>query len=246
MCMVIYKPKDEHVTKKTLKRCWNNNNDGAGFMYAGDNKLHIVKGLMCFNAFYKTYRAQENKLNTDYIIHFRIGTAGKNNQANCHPFKINENVGFAHNGILNCVNIPTKSSKSDTAVFCEEFLQKLTKDFLFNSTILEVLEVIAFSENSKFVFMDNFGFVCISNEVAGVWDSGIWYSNDGYKTSDFSMGFTSTADVTKIEEQDWAECADCGAYFPAKEMCLILRDYYLCEDCYKTERAYGVEYGRKV
>jgi hypothetical protein len=39
MCIAILKPEGEILTKDTLKTCFNNNQDGSGFMFAKDGEL---------------------------------------------------------------------------------------------------------------------------------------------------------------------------------------------------------------
>jgi len=224
MCVIVYKPKKADVTKKTLKQCWNDNPDSGGFMFAYNGKLNIVKGFVSFKKFYKRYRECVNKYrNSNFVIHFRIATHGLVDRANCHPFAVNKNVGFAHNGILNCVNVSLKSNKSDTKLFCENVLKKLPADFLNKQEYQILLEGLAQNECSKFVFLTNEGVCHIFNEVAGTWKNGCWFSSGGYKT-------TNVKTICRIENEDWYECLYCGNYAPVSE--LIEDDGgYVCSTC---------------
>ena len=98
MCIAIYKPKDVTISKAALQRCFVANPDGAGFMFAEDNQLHTYKGYFSFKNFYKAYQKHETK---QALVHFRIKTHGKTNKQNCHPFLVNDRLGFIHNGIIN-------------------------------------------------------------------------------------------------------------------------------------------------
>ena len=57
MCIIIAKQPNGIVTEDTLHHCWNANDDGAGFMYAKHNQLHIEKGFMKWDSFIERYRS---------------------------------------------------------------------------------------------------------------------------------------------------------------------------------------------
>ena len=53
MCIIAYKPKGQALpSKETLQMCWNNNEDGAGYMFANDGRVWISKGFATFDKFY--------------------------------------------------------------------------------------------------------------------------------------------------------------------------------------------------
>ena len=44
MCIIIEKPKYAKTpSRKVLKNCWDNNPDGAGYMYNAGGKVYIYK-----------------------------------------------------------------------------------------------------------------------------------------------------------------------------------------------------------
>ena len=223
MCIIVYKPKSKNISKKILKNCWESNPDSAGFMFASGGILQIHKGFMEFKDFNKDFRECERQFNENYVLHFRIATDGGISKDNSHPFYINDSIGFAHNGILSCMNTPKASTKSDTALFCELVLQKLPANFLELKEYHILLESTADSENSKFTFLTNEGLCYIFAEEEGVWDKGIWYSNDGFKDDygcvwkpykgwKYSRGAVNLAD-------GYVECVWCGDYIPENESC---------------------------
>ena len=53
MCIAIMKSANKKINKATLRRCYDANPDGAGFMYAEDKQLHVKKGYFTFKEFYK-------------------------------------------------------------------------------------------------------------------------------------------------------------------------------------------------
>lgn len=177
MCIAIYKPEGKVLSQDTLKECYDNNPDGAGFMYAENKKLHIEKGFFSFDSFYKAYRVHEHK---QAVLHFRIKTHGKIDTTNCHPFAVNNAVGFVHNGIINGFG---DANHSDTIGFNNAILQPLVHKWgnlaLFQDPIIDLIEGrIGYS---KLVFLDRHGNHKIMNEGKGDWDDGVWYSNNSYK-----------------------------------------------------------------
>jgi hypothetical protein len=177
MCIAIYKPEGKVLSQETLKECYDNNPDGAGFMYAQNKKLHIEKGFFSYDSFYQAYKQHETK---QAVIHFRIKTHGKIDTTNCHPFAVNNSIGFVHNGIINGFG---DANHSDTIGFNNNILQPLVHKWgnlaLFQDPIIDLIEGrIGYS---KLVFLDRHGNHKIMNEGKGQWDDGVWYSNNSYK-----------------------------------------------------------------
>lgn len=230
MCVIIYKPKKAVITKKVLRQCWDKNPDSAGFMFAVDGDLTIQKGYTVFKVFYKDYRKQENLHNENFVLHFRIATYGEINEANCHPFVVNKNIGFVHNGILNCVN--ATKSKSDTSVFCTQVLRKLPVDFLNRTEYRILLESVCIAEKSKFAFLNSKGTVHIFNENAGTWSKGCWFSNIHFRAeyeSDKNCQYEPISKYAHNLVEDYIECVWCGDYFPANEAVDV--DEPCCKTC---------------
>src|SRR5919197_328019 len=118
------------------------------------------------------------------LFHSRFGTHGKRTIDNCHPFPIggdNRTV-MAHNGILPAVVQPAKGDpRCDTRIAAEDFLP-LLGPLRARRTRLRLQQWM--TPRNKIViltvdqrFKDR---AYILNEEAGIWDGGIWYSNDGY------------------------------------------------------------------
>tara|TARA_R110000824_G_scaffold8548_1_gene38738 strand:- start:50 stop:787 length:738 start_codon:yes stop_codon:yes gene_type:complete len=178
MCIAILKPKGEVIKKATLKTCFENNDDGAGYMFVKNGALQFVKGFFTFKNFWNSYVKNVVKNgNPISAIHFRITTHGKTNAENCHPFKIDNSLGFIHNGVINFVK-PDKK-KSDTSMFNEHILKRLPSDFIRNGAICHLIEESIGS--SKLVFLNDRGEYLISNEELGKWQDNVWYSNDSYQ-----------------------------------------------------------------
>jgi len=232
------KPKSKNLSNKILKKCWNENDDGAGFMYAVDGKLFIQKGFMTWKGFRKGFRKQEQKNNVNYLIHFRIGTSGNMDENNTHPFLVNPNIGFMHNGILTEYSIAT-SNFSDTWMFNQNVLKQYPKNFLQKPFYKAKLEYTAIAEDSKFAFMDNEGQYHIFNEKAGTWDNGCWFSNQWFK-EDWHNRYVYNKNTT------WKECVCCGDWgeyptcdeYPICDLCSLTKEennggvlYQYCDVC---------------
>jgi len=61
MCIAIYSTIGNPVPDdKTLKNCFYNNNDGAGFAFNFNNRVEIRKGFMTFEEFITAFREYDN------------------------------------------------------------------------------------------------------------------------------------------------------------------------------------------
>ena len=179
MCIVIVKTEKTDIPKEQLKESFDNNRDGSGYLFAMNGNLTIKKVFFVFNDFYDNYSRDMERFNNPVsIIHFRITTHGITNKTNCHPFLINDGIGFAHNGMIDFVDDHKK--KSDTLMFKNEILSILPDGFIFNNSIMKLIEESI--GTSKLAFLDNNGNYRIANEGLGHWnkDNTIWYSNKSY------------------------------------------------------------------
>ena len=188
MCLLISQPKNKSVSEEHLKTAYENNNDGAGFCYA-DNGRIIINKFRSFKKFYNQYETATKKhgATSDFIIHFRMSTHGTNKGVeNVHPFKVNNELAFAHNGIISGVG--DSKRLSDTQLFNKKVLKNLPNDFIKNS-IIQVL-IGDWIGNSKLVFLDNAGESFIVNKSMGHRDElGVWFSNESYECDLYAMNY---------------------------------------------------------
>ncbi len=190
MCIIATKPQETNIPKEVLRVCFDNNSDGCGFMFSNNGMLHLRKGFFNFDKFWNAYsEAMINYNNPTTIIHFRITTHGATDYSNCHPFLINKEIGFAHNGVISFVD--DDKQKSDTSMFNDTILKNLPKNWINNSSIFRLIEESIGS--SKLAFLTNDGDYLIANEELGHWKDGIWYSNDSFKackwTNSYNYGY---------------------------------------------------------
>lgn len=203
-------------------------------MWVEDGKIGIFKN-MSMDVSYEKYCEINSKYGDDPIIlHFRIGTEGPNDLGNCHPFTVNENVAFCHNGILSEYStgygaeqyppytfvIGGEKRDSDTILFNKDILKLLPDNFLDNESTMTLIEDYIGSGN-KLVFLDTSKdkpSVSIVNKSAGTVDAetGIWYSNGTYKR--FKQKYTPAK---------YTKCESCNrTLFTQKDI-----DMGLCDKC---------------
>lgn len=180
MCIIAVKPEKVVFTRKQLKVMWDANPDGAGFMYAENGKVQVVKGLMTLSALWDAIEAvgPMRKL----VLHFRIKTHGKISPELTHPFWITEgSLAMVHNGVIRNVVNETSEEESDTAVFARKLANAYVNPLqaIRNEFHREMIE--AYIGFSKVVFMDGSGAHYILNESLGTWHKNVWYSNDRFK-----------------------------------------------------------------
>ena len=197
MCVIAVKPSGVALpTTDKLQRMWNTNRDGAGFMYAIDNNVHIEKGFMTFEEFNNAIEAlkarlvAENNLTANevpVVMHFRIATHGGTNRENTHPFPLTSDdavlksldtithCGIAHNGII--TSVKANPELSDTAMYIKNVLYPLSK--LSRNFVDKYKELISASIGySKLAFMKQNGSVLLVGDFKESTDKdGLYYSN---------------------------------------------------------------------
>ena len=199
MCILINHPANTNFSDELLADFYDYNSDGFGAMYAEAGKLVIIKTLGKpdeIEALYKKELAHR-----DCIIHYRMKTHGDIDLDNCHPYRINDDIWMAHNGILAMGN-PIDTRKSDTWHFIEYIIRPALAadpDLIFDLDYQEYLENMIGGTN-KFAFMHKSGKSVILNKHAGVTHQGAWLSNT-YAWSAHKHGhgykYGTTATATK-------------------------------------------------
>ena len=250
MCIAIYKPAEKSITKDTLKTCFVNNPDGAGFSYVNTDYMGIsrmkIKKYMKFDDFWRAYsKAIDIAPNSPFLIHFRIGTHGEKTTYNCHPFFVNKKLTFIHNGIISGVG--TDKRKSDTQLFNDKILKKLPKGWQHNDAILSLIE--SFIGYSKLIILDISGEVLIANEEKGVWVDDCWYSNETFKPRAAAVAtYRAPAPRTRkdwweYDEQTVEDCDMCTSQRSLKWLD-IFRDpespsefIFMCQQCKRNNKA---------
>lgn len=203
MCIIIAKDKSGRLpSKKELENSFNYNSDGAGLMYVDNGKVHIHKGFMTFNSFYKHYKKLLIKYNNfkdkSLVLHFRIGTSSGNTPKNTHPYPVSSNekdlhklfmttdLAIAHNGIISDYTPENKnaSKTNDTQEFIMKYISPIYKHyklFYLNKYLLNGMESIT---NSKLVFLDKNDNLYYVGDFIN--DNNLKFSNDSYERNIYS------------------------------------------------------------
>lgn len=193
MCVMIIQENQKFPGWDMLHDAFVANPDGAGFMYQDNVKVHIVKGLMTFDAFKEALSSVTDYETRNLVYHFRIGTHGSKDATNTHPFPVTNVIdnyklttidtyaGFAHNGIIPHEFYSGKFQKkhniTDSAATLHRIVTKNTKDNAVDlGTIVGELDVIA---NKKGGYGDRF-VIMSPNQI---YTSGTWKEYKGFKVS---------------------------------------------------------------
>ena len=194
MCVICVKPTDTlFPSKETLQNCFFNNDDGAGFMYTFQDKVHIQKGLMTFESFWNCLEQARQKTgdNVPYVMHFRISTQGHYKECT-HPFPLSSkmtnlkklkgtcSIGVAHNGILRLTSDGAKDY-SDTMKFITDYLYCIVdgdKQWYKNNNKLKLVERL--TEKNRLAILDANGHIITIGKGWIKDKDGCMYSNNSY------------------------------------------------------------------
>jgi hypothetical protein len=176
-------------TRKALERSCCANPDGFGFaILYEDGELFLRKGMESAPII-SSYLARMNgkRTVTASLFHARIGTSGKKDTDNCHPFFWGNDgqTVLAHNGILR--DIKDTETESDTRVFAGRVLPQIGDVTQLDSPFMFFLLEKFLGQGNKVAVLtasaDALSPLYILNEDRGDWDGDtrVWYSNDTWK-----------------------------------------------------------------
>lgn len=208
----------KRVEKEYLQEYASTNRDGCGILYVDGDTLKQYKS-MNFDEFYIKYENICTKFgHKNILIHFRMGTSGKKDITNCHPFMCSNNVGFIHNGVIYKDEIGTDTDKSDTNLFNDIILKSISNDIILNKTT-QALITDYIGNGNKLVFLNNTGTYVIINEDAGMWHDGVWYSNKWARRdlSAHDRRYNSSADAYYNKSKG---CVVENSHYKSKHFCL--------------------------
>lgn len=164
---------------ESITNAWEDNPDGGGIAYAKDGAIVTEKGWFDLDEFKAEVKSLLlSNLQSDLLIHLRYASAGKVTADNCHPFMINDDKAFIHNGTIRQMKATTNSEDSDTLLF-GDLMSGLPSDFLENDAYLRMIS--DFIGTSKIAIINEDGESVIINDSYGEVVNGVWYSNDYYK-----------------------------------------------------------------
>lgn len=186
MCLIIFRQKDQNLTKEFFLDVASRNSDGWGIMWVsgkGDKRRVKTASGMEFNKFWAAYTSLQAN-NVQCLIHFRYTTHGETSLSMCHPFEVAEGVYMMHNGMVDVKGIDyDEKTKSDTWAFAElvvrpmlanrtEPLTELIRSDWFKFTILKLI-----GTGNRMVFLDKDGPVAIDTKNWSKTTEGVVVSN---------------------------------------------------------------------
>lgn len=175
MCQIIYKPVGKAFNFSYLDKAQKYNKDGYGVMWYEDGTAKKYTTLD-YTTFKLVMRALEKK---SCVVHLRNTTVGTTSLDNCHPFTIPTGY-MMHNGTIFSLK-EYQSKQSDTAKLARILMNT---SYTKISDVAPLLQCIIGDTINRLVFLEDSGEVTIINEDLGIWDEGVWYSNDYHLKSD--------------------------------------------------------------
>jgi hypothetical protein len=206
LCLITTAPKgtikDKDKIVGFVTKGMKSNTDGSGYAIKQGGVLYLKKGFRSVEALIDDLWLRNPAIDDEIIIHHRIGTSGKRDNINMHPFIVSSDMEIvkttegttklpimAHNGIFSEYS-DYQSDFSDTFHFVKdfistpEFLQVMKEDFTkFNKVFSPLIR----GNKLAFLFEDS-DMVLIGDFVK---DDGFAHSNGGYKEYVFDRGGSS-------------------------------------------------------
>ena len=237
MCLLIGTKEGVQIPKEYLNNGWNSNDDGGGFSF-NRNGVLVTKKFRNKSKFLKQYKLDfESNKKSKFIVHFRMATDGTNKGVtNVHPFNVNENLVFAHNGIIS--NVGEDKILSDTQLFNNKILKNMETDFLSYKGNKKLIS--EFIGHSKLVFLDVNNKMTIINSHLGHYKDGIWYSNNSYESKNVYCGYGGYGSYSGITDGFSIEkkCGCCDS--ESKNLIFDLEEnIYICNECYDWMENYS-------
>lgn len=230
MCVIAFSPKGTDIpTKQQIKQMWQHNPDGAGYAYVNKKgKVVYKKGFMTLDELMNDLEVPERFKNTNFALHFRIGTSGKNDQATCHPFPVSNCFGdlrktegesdavLFHNGVLSKggISSPLASDTQDFVIAMYPMFKKFNKskarDF-FIEELIEGSRLLVLYKNNAFKMFGKWekdGDVWVSNlnyKYSYSWYGTGYYGYTEYGYDDYGRFGTLDDDYYDYDEEEWGK-----------------------------------------
>lgn len=179
MCVIMCKASgQEFPPVEEIKNCCDSNGDGFGAMYntpKGEVRVFKTMDKEAFIRWYETF-VKKHPVSVALVCHMRIATHGSKKVENCHPWTDErEEVGFAHNGIL---QIKNRGDMTDSETFFRDLWLPAFKSGGQEAGDNAVRACIG---AGRFCFLFGDGSV----ERWGNWEEGsvkdVWYTNSSWK-----------------------------------------------------------------
>lgn len=181
MCLIVVIKRDSkeasiNFALSELSIKWAMNDDGAGYAYARNGQVRIVKPFWKLSRLKKCLIRDIKKYNekSDFVVHLRMATHGKRDRLNTHPHPIAKGrLALAHNGILTGFGLADKRY-SDTVEYCRSL--KSADPKVITSQVFREAMATQIGDHNKFAIINGEGHTFIINASAGRWENGSWFS----------------------------------------------------------------------
>ena len=219
MCIIAIDKRNKCINEDTFKNMFYNNPDGFGGMFAANGKINTYKTYNEDTA-WQWYEENKRKNPTSiFILHFRISTGGDGID-NLHPFRVNNNLYFVHNGHFSGFGDALKN-QSDTNEI-RNLLKLFPANFLDIGIVNKLLNNLC-GHYSKLVFLSSNGNIKIFNEELFVTDkNGFLYSNNSYMNYIYGDKYDDDDDEELFVS---THCDFCTEY--NCDNCPALKNFYL-------------------
>lgn len=257
MCIIAYKKEGgKFPENKELYYCFQNNPDGAGYMYVDKGKVHIVKGLMTFEDFISSLEKTVSIFGVarSYVLHFRLSTQAGVRKDCTHPYPLSDkmsdlrklkavcDIGIAHNGIISLTSNKEKKkiTYNDTMTFITKYLAILinNKFYYKNRQLIKLIKKLT---NSKLAILDNTGHCEI---IGDNWiEAGdMLYSNDTYLPYiPFVYQDFEYFEYFGFEDPEIFYNTDSGMYnFPEDYCPGVMNIFDYCNQCQNLDKCYEI------
>ena len=214
MCIIaVSKIGVRQPSLKQLHNMYDNNPDGAGYMYARNGKVHIHKGFMTWEEFSRAVENEHFTKEDPVVYHFRISTQAGVCRSMTHPFPLTKDLklcekldltcptGIAHNGIITMTSFAKETRFSDTAYFIAWYMSKLVRkpEEITDPFVQDMIDTLT---NSKWAMMDGLtGDIVTIGKFTNV--KGLLFSNASYSDSYWTSKWKSSLPTKSLYSDDY-------------------------------------------
>ena len=235
MCMLTFFPPDVQPDVERLTRGTFWNRDGHGFAIVDGKRLIIRKSMDHEYLIIEFARLRAKYPSGPALFHSRLATAGAENKAMCHPFRMGNDRStiVAHNGILPMIAQPKQGDKrSDTRLAADLIFGEWFGP-LWKEKSRESLEAWCGAYNRLVILTVNPAYESnsyIINEDSGEWCDGVWYSNADYRDKSDRYGWYESGADYGWADMDCIYCGKLGDIDPASGFCDVCGTCVDCEE----------------
>ena len=192
MCQIIVAKAGKEINIEKLNKAEKHNPDGFGVSWFEEGQINTYRTM----DFDRLKEMVASLGGFTKIVHLRHTTCGSTDITNTHPFDIPSGVMF-HNGTISSLSsYHFKGKDSDTKRLAT--LISLC-EYSVISDIKPLLMPLIGTDINRLVFLEDTGEITIMMEDLGVWEDGIWYSNDYHSKPEWWSRTQTTKPYVKKE-----------------------------------------------